>query len=356
MRSTASRALAVVVIFACLGIHASECPPPPPPPSGKPDSLAHPSNLYHVSNPLEIPVGPDPVIDPDSPSYVAALVTATGTAGFAMMLNQFAIPVYYADASTPRYNVTLDVYDGLPPTGYCGKKFMSNAPIPSWVAADPGSDGVAIVVDSSTGCTYEFWGYDKKTVYTTPNAYFASAILNASDGIYHDGISAGPASNITTLNGVLWPDEVASPAGIPHALALGINGSMVRANQPVPPATHADGAGMTGFTIPEGAHLQLDPALDLDSLGLLPYQKAIAKALQVYGGYVALATNGPVDLYAISPLSSNNNPWVGIVPDPTAAYASLPTSLLSRMRVLELPPTTTNLNKCAIPSPCGTYQ
>jgi len=52
-----------------------------------------------------------------------------------------------------------------------------------------------------------------------------------------------------------------------------------------PPAQRTDGEGIGAQYIPEGARLQLDPALDLETLKLTPGARVIAKALQVYGMY-----------------------------------------------------------------------
>ena len=58
----------------------------------------------------------------------------------------------------------------------------------------------------------------------------------------------------------------------------------------------------------EGAHLQLDPNLNLDQFDMKPYERIIAEALQTYGAYVG-DYSGAVSLYAINPQSYPENPY-----------------------------------------------
>jgi hypothetical protein len=80
-----------------------------------------------------------------------------------------------------------------------------------------------------------------------------------------------------------------------------------------------------------GARLQLDPSLNLSSLGLSRWQKTIARALQVYGAYVAESSTG-LALFAQNPVNYRSNPY----PWASGPYAFLPKTLVSRLRVLKL--------------------
>jgi hypothetical protein len=70
---------------------------------------------------------------------------------------------------------------------------------------------------------------------------------------------------------------------IPHALALQSNNACPTFR---PPALKSDGTSTRPDCIPEGARLQLDPSLDLESLNLKPGELAVARAMQRYGGYL----------------------------------------------------------------------
>jgi hypothetical protein len=68
----------------------------------------------------------------------------------------------------------------------------------------------------------------------------------------------------------------------------------------VAPATTSDGSGgSNGMYM--GAHLQLDPTLNVDSLGIDPYYRPILIALQEYGVYTTESSNpggGPMSIHA----------------------------------------------------------
>ena len=112
-----------------------------------------------------------------------------------------------------------------------------------------------------------------------------------------------------------------------------------KAGGPVYPATESDGNSLGDWAIPEGALVQLDPSLNLDSLGLNSYEKTIARALQVYGMYCA-DNGGGLQLYAVNPLSVSKNPYEHIWGD--EKYVFLDRIPVNRFRVLKLGPQSKN--------------
>jgi hypothetical protein len=88
-----------------------------------------------------------------------------------------------------------------------------------------------------------------------------------------------------------------------------------------PPAAHTDRqtTSRNPYEIPEGARIQLDPAIDLDSLGLSSTGKIIAKCMQDYG-IVCTEAGGNWAIYAEHDLSANWNPpsMSGTLLDPIA--------------------------------------
>lgn len=341
--------LASYVLSFILLLTASACNNPTPG-APKPEHLIH-RPLFHNGNPLDQKIPPDAPTDPNSALYIEKMLTITQTAGFYLTMNRYAIPVYYADSTTPRYDVRLTVYGS---SGYCGKMFLKDVPIPPFAQEDPGSDHAMSIIDSDRGCVYEFWGYNGTLLAPSPHAYWASAIPIESDGIYHDSIGAGHASNHAGLNGAVWPDEVAS-GYISHALTFGYHWSGVKQGDPVPPATHNDGTSTDADAIPEGTLVQLNPDLDLDTLDLADYEKPIARALQEFGMYLGEVTNGPVALYGVSGLSSAVNPWSGIVPDPSADGILLSNIPVDQFRVIQIPPAVPPVGQCA-DSDCAAYE
>jgi len=310
--------------------------------NGKPEDLVH-IPLYSSANPFAKKIESNPEIDPDSDAMVEGLVSQA-VIGFVIAQKQWTVPVYYADESTPRYDVTLK----------CGKEWemgvtqLKNVPIPDW--AEPSDDDhegeinpdgcggsgngpdegdfAMAVIDTSTRCEYDFW-QAKKTKGKWA-ASWANSISIDSDGVFEKGISAR-GSGFALLNGLIWPDELKA-GRIDHAIAFSYD--LTRAGGPVSPATDSDGTSKGSDTMPEGARVQLDPTLDLDSLGLTDYEKTIAKALQEYG-MILVDDGGGMAFYVVHPLSAKNNPYEGILPD--RDYVSLENIPVDKFRVLKLP-------------------
>lgn len=63
--------------------------------------------------------------------------------------------------------------------------------------------------------------------------------------------------------------------------------------------------------IPEGARVQLNPDLDLDTLNLTPYEKTIARARQEYGMFL-FDNGGGIELEAINPICVQGDPYEGL--------------------------------------------
>ncbi|HHT9112669.1 MAG: carboxypeptidase regulatory-like domain-containing protein [Planctomycetes bacterium] len=310
--------------------------------NGKPEDLVH-IPLYSNANPFVKEIESNPEIDPNSDAMVEGLVSQAAI-GFVIAQKQWTVPVFYADESTPRYDVTLK----------CGKEWelgvtqLKNVPIPDW--AEPSDDNhegeinpdgcggsdngpdegdfAMAVIDTATRCEYDFW-QAKKTKGKWA-ASWANSISIDSDSIFEKGLSCR-GSGFALLNGLIWPDELKA-GRIDHAIAFSYD--LTRAGGPVSPATDSDGTSKGSDTMPEGARVQLDPTLDLDSLGLTDYEKTIAKALQEYG-MILVDDGGGMAFYVVHPLSAKNNPYEGILPDKD--YASLENIPVDKFRVLKLP-------------------
>ena len=76
------------------------------------------------------------------------------------------------------------------------------------------------------------------------------------------------------------------------------------------PAQRTDGKTADPLALPEGAHLRLDPSLDLASLHLPRVTLMIAEAAQRYG-IIVRDTASHVTLYAQDPTPTGANPYNG---------------------------------------------
>jgi hypothetical protein len=127
------------------------------------------------------------------------------------------------------------------------------------------------------------------------------------------------------LAGLIRPEEIEAGV-IPHALVFGCCypklGYIV-----YPPAPTTDGKIAGQYAIPEGARLQLDPSLNLDTLGLSTAGKIIAKCMQDYGIILSDSSDG-LPLYAENPMGRATDPWPALSFD---GYSASPIPLNFRV-------------------------
>lgn len=267
------------------------------------------------------PVPQDARIDPKSAAYVRGFAGPEPV----VALRNFTAPVFVADATTPRFRIRPTASYATP------EATLSRVPIPPEARADPGDDGHLAVLDTTTNCVFEMYrakpdgagGWGAEWVNATPAD---------GDGIYPDGL-ATRASGFSITAGLIWPEELAA-GKIDHALVFAYPGT--RDGDPVPPATRSDGRSDGPDTLPIGAHLVLDPTLDLATLDLSGPQRTIATALQRYGMYLADSSRG-LSLFAVHPQSYPTDPYVETLgSDPDLVYYGLGGIPFDRMRVLEL--------------------
>lgn len=295
--------------------------------------------LYRDTSPLNQAIAPDARIDPES----AALIAGMADAGdLVVQVGQYSAPVFFADAATPRISVALAC--GTP--WELGVTSLENVPMPPWAEAaedidggdnppigcgeDSDQDNHLVILDLIQRCEYTFWQArrDQDGGWT---ASYAAALSMDGDGIFPNGMSSR-GSGFSFLGGLIWPDELRN-GRINHALVFSY--PFVRSGGPVEPATDSDGVSDLPFAIPEGARLQLDPTLDLDSLNLTAYEKTIARALQEFGMFlVDQGGSSGIGLYAVDPRSTTGNPYDGLWP--SEDYVALPNIPFNAFRVLTM--------------------
>ena len=276
------------------------------------------TGLYSASSPFNTPIASGAAIDPNSNAMVQSAVSAAAAQGFVIASKHWSVPVYYANSTTPKTTVRLTA-------SWAPYKKLASVPMPSGAAPDPEGDGHMAIIDTSTNCEYDFYGAVRRFDGTWAAAW-ANSLLTTGTGIFPFGLSAREAG-FGLGAGLILPGELAA-GRINHALNFAY--PYTKAGGAVLPATEAAGKRTAAGAIPEGARLQLDPSLNLDSLGLSAWQKTVARALQRYGMFLS-DTGGGVSLFAQNPQSTSvAYPWGDVT------YPALPTSLISRLRVLKL--------------------
>ena len=122
---------------------------------------------------------------------------------------------------------------------------------------------------------------------------------------------------------------------INHALAMAVPN--VRAGLYASPAQRTDGTSADPLSLPEGAHLRLDPNLDLASLHLPPLTLELAEAAQRYGIFVRDRSEN-VAFYAQDPIPTGTEPYTGANgyfegKSPSRLLASFPWSHLQLLKM-----------------------
>jgi hypothetical protein len=255
--------------------------------------LFAPTSIWNAPLPAGAP------LDPSSPARTAAFVADVrrqiGVAiGPWINEREYSTPLYNVGSDQPRVPVMLDA------APLSLRRALSSVPIPAGAQQAAGTDGHMTIYQPSTDTLWEFWRARREadgwhaswggamTHISTSPGYYSNASwpgLRPSDG-WNWGSTA---SSLPVIAGTVTIDEFRR-GRIDHALALGV---------PVPcaqifswPAQRTDGHAWNADCMPEGAHLRLDPALDLSKLKLPPVTRMLAEAAQRYGMIVRDGTGG----------------------------------------------------------------
>lgn len=118
----------------------------------------------------------------------------------------------------------------------------------------------------------------------------------------------GASGSSLSIAGGLITLEDLEKGQINHALAMAVPN--VRAGVYASPAGRSDGESTDPLSLPEGAHLRLDPSLNLAALHLPRLTLMIAEAAQRYG-IVIRDRAAEVAFYAQDPIPSGTEPYAG---------------------------------------------
>ncbi len=265
------------------------------------------------------PIGPNPVIDPESKQLVEFMAKADDR-GFWLSLHKWTIPVYEVNRNTPRRKVhrrfkadgkgfmkrSIPYVGPDHPLGH-GKEFAADAeagliPIPDYAIADPEPDSHISLVDWESGWIWDMWAARRRDdgdweAYTGMKYRTdGSGVFDRADFAVHNGESIHPygpsrAAGVPELAGLIMHDEILA-GRIEHKLSFATQAAALQ-RFVYPPACWTDGGWLKG--VPEGAVLQLDPHLDLTPFKLSPSALVVARALQEYGAVcVDVAGGHPV--------------------------------------------------------------
>ena len=276
---------------------------------------------FAADSPFNQPIRTSPRVDAKSASMVAY---ASRTGQLNANMSAYGVPIFTATSTTPGYTVPCRMSGTWGTCPFSGRSMR----IPLNAHPSPGSDGAMVVVGSTTNSVDEYWQASSSN-----GGWIASwGAINSLTGSGWGGSSTGAGAS--RLAGVIRVSEIENGL-IDHALVLQTDNvcrGTVRA-----PAIKTDGDSARADCIPEGARLQLDPAVKVDSIvGITAGERIVARAMQKYGGYVIDRAGTPmsVSFERTADATANNPGSVYTRAGLTWDYYGMPNVPWQRLRVL----------------------
>lgn len=265
---------------------------------------------FDATSPWNTPIAAGAALDPGSSAMIAdfSTIPGTGLQTFWINIQSYSIPVYWVDSTTtPKVTVTA-MYGG---TGFrtgaandSAQGGTGQVPIPAGATPAAGSDMHMAVIDKTAGIEWGMWD-----AVNNGNGTWSAGTAATMD-VTGSGVrpplsqspwwaGAGPrACGYAAIAGLITAQEVKA-GSIEHALIVAY--PHIEADYYTPPASSAQGpvSGESTSTrgIPCGGQIQLDPTLDITTLGLSQYGLMMARTLQKYGAFVG-DYSGAISLYA----------------------------------------------------------
>lgn len=226
---------------------------------------------------------------------------------------KYSVPVYTVPARQPTVSVRL--------TGTSEATLSAawrHVPLPANAQPAIGTDGDLVVWQPSTDRLWEFWRLARSRRGWRASWGGAMRHVSKNSGVYGSHVWPGAqpgwgvsASSLSLVGGLISIEDL-EIGQINHALALSVPG--VRAGYYSIPAQRTDGNSTAPLSLPEGAHLRLNPSLDLATLHLPHLTLMLAEAAQHYGIFVTDGTgsSGVSQFSAQDPAPTGANPYLAV--------------------------------------------
>jgi hypothetical protein len=274
----------------------------------RPFRFFSPTSVWNREVPAAAP------LDPDSGPIIGAFEAEVGReiaarTGPWIDTTAYSVPIYRVAADQPTVPVALAA-----PSPGLGAAFAA-VPLPPDARPAAGTDGHLVVWQPATDRLWEFWRLVDGAAGWRASWGGTMEDVQESPGVYGPGSFAGAtrwwgasASSLSIAGGLITLEDLELGV-IDHALAISVPD--VRAGVYASPAQRTDGTSPSPLSLPEGAHLRLDPRLDLGSLHLAPLTLMIARAAQRYGIVVRDGSPSVASFYAQDPTPTGTDPYHG---------------------------------------------
>lgn len=221
-----------------------------------------------------------------------------------------SVPIYTVPAEQP--TVPVELSSGFAAVAL--RSAWSAVPLPASAEPARGNDRHLVVWQPSIDRLWEFWEMSHDA--GGWQAGWGGAMIHASSdsGVYDADAWPGAtrfwgasASSLSIAGGLITFEDL-EHGSIEHALSMSIPN--VRAGVYSSPAQRGDGKSADPLALPEGAHLRIDPTLNLNNLHLSPVTLMLAEAAQRYGIIVRDGAR-TVTFQAQDPTPTGNDPYRG---------------------------------------------
>jgi hypothetical protein len=299
-------------------------------------------------------LAPNAPLDSRSAAAMAAFdqeIVAEQQSGTGPWINAIdsGIPVYTVGRRQRKVSVRLVDHSPVPALSAAWRA----VPLPRNAHAATGADASLVVWQPSRDRLWEFfrlvhgadgwsaaWGGAMRHVSSNLGAYDVDAWPGAEPWW---GLSA---SSLSLVGGLITLEDL-ELGQINHALEMATPTRSATIFSL--PAQRTDGQSTSPLALPEGAHLRLNPNLDLAKLHLPRVTLLLARAAQRYGIFITdgTGTSGATTFFAENPSPTGTNPYAG--PDgyfegmrPNQLLASFP---WSQLQLLKLQPRDVELTR-----------
>jgi hypothetical protein len=254
-------------------------------------------------------------LDPSSAAIVGAFNQVVAIEGPKKGLNinttAYSVPIYTVPANQPTVKVIVNKPNS---SGYPLQAAWSAVPLPPNAQPAKGTDKTLAVWQPSTDKLWEFWNFERTLTGSMARWGGAMEKVSQGPGVYTSLSWPGAkpqwgssASSLAIVGGLITLEDL-EKGRINHALAMAVPNP--RAVVYASPAQRTDGTSTEPFSLPEGAHLRLDPNLNLASLHLPHLMLMMAEAAQRYGIFVR-DRSANITFYAQDPTPTGTNPYIG---------------------------------------------
>jgi hypothetical protein len=313
-------------------------PPPVEPPS--PFRFFSPTSFWNEQLPADAPLDPNSVAIVGAFDGAIAKEEEAKKGAPAINTTAWSVPIY----TVPDTQATVKVTQEVPYAGHLVVALQSAwdaVPLPPEAKPAAGTDRDLVVWQPSTDKLWEFWGLEKTEEGWLAKWGGAIEKVSSDPGVY--GPEAWPgaqpnwgtsATSLSVAGGLITLKDL-ELGQINHALAIAIPNT--RSGVYSSPAQRTDGYSTEPTSLPEGAHLRLDPNLDLASLHLPRLTLMMAEAAQRYGIFVRDSAAN-VAFVAQDPTPTGTNPYTGPYgyfegKSPAQLLASFPWSHLQLLKM-----------------------